>query len=116
MIRIQAVLALLFSASVFACSSGGSTPTASDAGTTSAAQGDAASSSSSSSSSDLGPECTAYVDCCNALADSQPSIKSSCDQFQKSVESGQAQGVSPDQYEATCKSAVDSYKSAGYCK
>lgn len=68
------------------------------------------------SETSVGPNCTAYLECCEDLAEDQPSVADSCDTMRKAIEDAVDKGASADSYEAGCKSAVTSWKSAGYCK
>ena len=63
----------------------------------------------------LGPSCTAYVACCEEVAAMSPQLAASCDSVKSQIEMAQANGVSTSTYEASCKSGINSFKSAGYC-
>lgn len=65
-----------------------------------------------SSSSKLGPNCTAYVACCEELSDKQPQLASACDSTKSSLESASDAST----LETSCKSGVDAFKAQGYCK
>jgi hypothetical protein len=129
MLRLLSVtavsLSLSLSLSLFACAAGGpdpqpnqqpspsSTTSSSKDGTEPAKDGG---SSGSDSAGSLGPQCTAYLDCCDEVASSQPALAGSCDQTRTSIEQAQEKGASTAQYESSCKQALASMKSAGYCK
>lgn len=64
----------------------------------------------------IGPQCEAYFDCCDEVASAQPSLAGSCDQTRKSVEDATKKGASTATYESSCKQALATMQSAGYCK
>lgn len=96
-------------------SSGNPSPTGSSTSATDPPAKGSSGSSGSSKGSALGASCTAYVACCEEIAESTPQVAASCDAFKTQVESGQANGVATSSYEAACKSGLASFKSAGYC-
>jgi len=67
-------------------------------------------------SSSAGPECDAYFDCCDEVAKEQPSLAGSCDQTRKAVDDAVKKGASTETFESSCKQALSSMQSAGYCK
>lgn len=124
MLRLVSVTAVSLSLSLFACAAGGPDPQPNQqpapSSTSSSKDGtepakDAGASGSDSTGS-LGPQCTAYLDCCDEVAASQPALAGSCDQTRTSIEQAQEKGASTAQYESSCKQALASMKSAGYCK
>lgn len=66
--------------------------------------------------SSAGPECEAYFDCCDEVAEAQPSLAGSCDQTRKAVDDAVKKGASTETYESSCKQAIAAMQSAGYCK
>lgn len=64
----------------------------------------------------LGPQCTAYIACCEEVAATTPAAAASCDSVKSQIENAEKNGVSAAQYEAGCKSGISTFKSAGYCK
>lgn len=124
MLRLLSAAALATVAlSLAACAAGGPDrdPNKEPAPTTTSKDGtqptkDGGSSSSTSEGSSLGPECKAYLDCCDEVAASQPALAGSCDSTRSSIEQAQEKGASTAQYESSCKQALSSMKSAGYCK
>jgi hypothetical protein len=68
------------------------------------------------SKASVGPNCTAYLECCDELAEDQPSVAQSCDTTRKAIDDAVESGAAVESYETACKSAVSSWKSAGYCK
>jgi hypothetical protein len=95
---------------------GQSTVTTEPAPSKDGGKSDGASSSSSSSGGTLGPSCKAYVACCEELAQTQPSVAASCASVTDQIESAIAKGAPVTSYETSCKSGVDGFKQAGYCK
>ena len=66
--------------------------------------------------SSLGPQCTAYLACCDEIAEEQPALAGSCDQTRKSIEDATEKGASTETYESSCKQALSAIKGAGYCE
>ena len=64
----------------------------------------------------LGPQCTAYIACCEEIAATTPAAAASCDSVKTQIENAEKNGVSAAQYEASCKSGISTFKNAGYCK
>lgn len=134
-LRSTASIAIFAFALTAGCATGGpdATTTSSDptepCGTSSSAKHAGSSSSSSSSSSHdtsddsssdssddaLGPQCQAYLDCCDQIAESQPSMSGSCDGMRDQLANVQDEGLSTSSYEPTCKSAHNSLRNAGLC-
>ncbi len=99
---------------------GGSEPTGSSTSATDPPPaGSAAKTGSSgggSSKGSLGPQCTAYMACCDEVAKGMPQFGASCDSVKTQIESAQSNGTSTSAYEPGCKSGLATFKSAGYCK
>jgi hypothetical protein len=92
-------------------------PASSDDKSSNDGSGDAKTSDKSSSSdANVGPQCTAYFDCCKELSDAQPSLGTSCDSAKKSASDAIAQGGAPANFESGCKQALQAVQGAGYCK
>jgi hypothetical protein len=72
--------------------------------------------SSSTATSSLGPNCTAYVECCKQVATAQPALQQACDTMDKNIEAAKQRGVSSEQFESACKQAVDVWKQTNQCK
>jgi hypothetical protein len=66
--------------------------------------------------SSLGPSCKAYLECCDEVAAKVPQLGASCDSTRKSITDAQGKGASVESYESACKSGLDGFKSASYCK
>lgn len=66
--------------------------------------------------SSVGPQCEAYLDCCDEIAKDQPALAGSCDTTRKSVDDAIDKGASTETYESSCKQALATMQSAGYCK
>ncbi|MBX3209227.1 MAG: hypothetical protein KF764_29615 [Labilithrix sp.] len=66
--------------------------------------------------SSLGPECKSYLACCDEIAESQPALAGSCDSTRKSVEDATKKGTATTSFESSCKQALASMQSAGYCE
>jgi hypothetical protein len=67
----------------------------------------------------LGESCEAYYGeggCCLEMAGDQQASKDVCGQGLEAINSGLAQGAKPSDYEAACKAALDTAKSANYCQ
>jgi hypothetical protein len=90
-----------------------STPAPSGSGSSSSSGGEAPEDENGAS---LGPSCTAYLACCDEVAAKVPQLGSSCDSTRKSITDAQGKNASVDAYESACKSGLDGFKSAGYCK
>jgi hypothetical protein len=80
-----------------------------DAGSKSPATG-------SGSVSTLGPECETYLECCDEIADANPTMAASCDNLREQLEAAQAKRASTSSYESACKSGLSSAQSAGFCE
>ena len=65
--------------------------------------------------SSIGPQCTSYLACCDEIAESQPALAGSCDSTRKSVADATKKGASTDSLESSCKQALATMQSAGYC-
>lgn len=78
--------------------------------------GSSGSSGSGTSKGSLGPQCTAYMACCDEVAKAQPQLAASCESVQTQIESAQKNGTSTSAYEPGCKSGISTFRSAGYCK
>ena len=107
-------------ASIVACGDGSTVVTGSGTSTspTEPSDGgkDGSSSGSHSSSGDLGPQCTAYLACCDEVAAQVPQLGASCDSTRTSIKSAEDKGASTDSYESACSSGLSGFKNAGYCK
>ncbi|MBX3202548.1 MAG: hypothetical protein KF894_30760 [Labilithrix sp.] len=66
--------------------------------------------------SSLGPDCTSYLACCDEIAEAQPALAGSCDATRKSIEDAVEKGTSTASFESSCKQALASMQSAGYCE
>jgi ABC-type Fe3+-hydroxamate transport system substrate-binding protein len=64
----------------------------------------------------LGPSCTAYVACCKEVAAKQPAAGASCDTLTKTIDDAQKKGTATSSFEPGCKSGVDAFQTAGFCK
>ena len=113
----------LASLSLVACAAGGpDRDTDQPSGKTSSSKDgtepskDTTSGDTASEGSSLGPQCEAYLECCTELAEAQPALAGSCDSTRSSIESAQEKGASTASYESSCKSALASARSAGYCE
>jgi hypothetical protein len=89
----------------------GNTPTTGD--TKNGTSQTPASTSTATGGGSLGPQCTAYIACCDQAAASHPEIASTCSSVKSSLEKAAGQAAS---LETSCKSGLDAYKSAGYCE
>lgn len=86
-----------------------------------ASKGDTAESSSATeptegSGSSVGPQCSAYLECCDEVVKAQPAAAGSCDSTRSSIDKAVENGASTASYESACKQALSTMKSAGYCK
>lgn len=66
--------------------------------------------------SSAGPECEAFLDCCDEVAADQPAFAGACDSSRKSIDDAIEKGASTDTYESSCKQALSGMQSAGHCK
>lgn len=122
MLRLLSVT--LASMTLFACAAGGPDPSPTKPASSTASSSDgtapekdaAKGSSGDDEPSGLGPSCEAYLACCDELAEEQPALAGSCDQTRTAIEDAQEKGASTASYESSCKSALSSMKSSGYCK
>lgn len=96
-------------------SSTSATEPAKDGGS-SGGEGDGAGDGAGEGDGSLGPQCTAYIACCEEVAATTPAAAASCDSVKTQIENAEKNGVSAAQYEASCKSGIATFKSAGYCK
>jgi hypothetical protein len=64
----------------------------------------------------VGAQCTAYLACCDEVAKSTPAAAGSCDSTRTQLEAAQEKGTSTASLESSCKQALASMKSAGFCK
>ena len=71
--------------------------------------------SSGTSKGSLGPQCTAYMACCEEIAKGMPQLGASCDSVKTQIETAQRNGTSTSAYEPGCKSGIATFKNAGYC-
>ncbi len=113
----QRAITVLFLASItiVACSAG--TSSTSFWGEDGGADG-AATSTSPTDGKDgaIGSACQEYLACCTAIAESAPQLAASCDSVKAQIENAEKNGVSAKSFESACKSGVDGFKAAGYCK
>jgi hypothetical protein len=100
---------------VAACTAGTSTVPGSN-GSSKPDSGTASTDPTEPTGTALGPACKEYIACCAELAAKTPQVAVSCESIKTQIETAEANGVSTASFEAGCKSGVDSFKSAGYCK
>jgi hypothetical protein len=86
-----------------------------DSGTTSGSASGATSGGPSGPSASLGPNCVAFMECCEKVADSQAATKQACDQAKTELESRQKSGESPSSLESECKQAFDLLQQNNLC-
>lgn len=92
-------------------------PTTSQSSTTPAGSntGSGDTNGASTAEASVGPECTAYLACCDELAAKYPSAAASCDTTKQQLEKAQGQAQT-DAVESSCKSALAQMKASGMCK
>ncbi len=116
MSRHTLIVTALGLASLVGCSDGTTTTKSGTPAPSSTSSTEPAPSGSAPATSSLGPSCTAYLACCDAVAAKNPQLGASCDSTRKSLTDAQGKSASIDAYESACKSGLDGFKTAGYCK
>ncbi len=104
----------LVSLSLVACAADDDDKPTSSTSSTAPADG-GSSGSDETTSSGLGPQCEAYVACCEEIASAQPAFASSCKATQDQLGKAKEQGATSAQTEDACKSGLSTMKAAGSC-
>jgi hypothetical protein len=120
-IRQVALFAVLSLAALAGCTGGSddeenNTPAPAEESSKTPAKSSGDSDNTDTEKSSAGPECTAYLACCDEIAAEQPALAGSCDTTRSTIDDAVGKGASTDSYESACKQALSSMKGAGYCK